>query len=161
MAVFVRDGYVDRYSGDRLVFPGVLRLLSRTLPAVFPFHPRWKVGECHQMYWDLFPTVDHVTSVAYGGADVAENWVTTSMLRNSAKSHWGLQELGWQLSPAGDLKDWDGLTGWFFAYVRGKPELLSDKYLYRWYKAAKPLDSSLSTDVADTPVIDGGKDFGA
>src|SRR5579862_3680063 len=26
--VFVGDGFIDRYSGSRLVFPGVLRLLS-------------------------------------------------------------------------------------------------------------------------------------
>lgn len=38
MAVFARDGFVDRYSGKRLVLPGALRLLSRLLPEEFPFH---------------------------------------------------------------------------------------------------------------------------
>ena len=40
--VFVRDGFLDRYTGDRLVFPPVLRLLSIVLPRDFPFHPNWK-----------------------------------------------------------------------------------------------------------------------
>ncbi len=30
--VFVRDGFTDRYTGQRLVFPGALRMLSRVLP---------------------------------------------------------------------------------------------------------------------------------
>jgi hypothetical protein len=36
--VFARDGFVDRYRGGRLVFPGALRLLSHYLPAEFPYH---------------------------------------------------------------------------------------------------------------------------
>jgi hypothetical protein len=35
MAVFARDGFVDRYSGERLVFPGTLRLLAKLLPNEF------------------------------------------------------------------------------------------------------------------------------
>lgn len=30
--VFVRDGFIDRYSGKRLIFPPVLRVLSAVLP---------------------------------------------------------------------------------------------------------------------------------
>src|SRR5688572_3048673 len=36
-ALFLQDGFIDRYSGDRLVFPGVLRLLSHLFPADFPY----------------------------------------------------------------------------------------------------------------------------
>ena len=39
--VFRRDGFVDRYTGERLVFPPVLRLLSVLLPDEFPLHPNW------------------------------------------------------------------------------------------------------------------------
>ena len=31
--VFVRDGFLDRYTGERLVFPPVLRVLSEMLPS--------------------------------------------------------------------------------------------------------------------------------
>jgi len=39
-AIFIRDGFIDRYSGTQLIFPGTIRLLSRLLPAEFPFHPQ-------------------------------------------------------------------------------------------------------------------------
>ena len=38
-AIFVRDGFIDRYSGTQLIFPGAIRLLSRLLPAEFRFIP--------------------------------------------------------------------------------------------------------------------------
>jgi hypothetical protein len=73
--VFVRDGFVDRYSGLRLVFPGTLRLLSLLLPDDVPFHPNWKTDACHRMFWELYPTIDHIYPVARGGPDTATNWV--------------------------------------------------------------------------------------
>jgi hypothetical protein len=45
--VFVRDGFLDRYSGARLVFPPVLRVLSFALPTAFPYHANWKTDETH------------------------------------------------------------------------------------------------------------------
>src|SRR5215216_163655 len=134
--IFIRDGFVDRYSGDRLIFPAALRLLSRLLPEEFPFQANWKMSECHIVYWELSPTVDHVVPVAKGGADDETNWVTTSMLRNSAKSNWTLEELGWTLLPPGDLSVWDGLTGWLVEYVSLEPEHLQDARIKRWYNAA-------------------------
>jgi hypothetical protein len=134
--LFVRDGFVDRYSGSHLVFPATLRLLSQLLPEEFPAHPNWKMSESHIAYWELFPTVDHVVPIARGGADTEENWVTTSMLRNSAKSNWTMEELGWQLSPPGDIRQWDGLMSWFFRYVENHPSVLADTYLKRWHRAS-------------------------
>ncbi|WP_274542836.1 hypothetical protein [Rhodococcus opacus] len=37
------------------------------------------------------------------------------MLRNSAKAHWTLDELGWSLVAAGASTAWDGLAGWLSA----------------------------------------------
>lgn len=138
--VFVRDGFIDRYAGTRLVFPGALRLLSRLLPEEFPAHPNWKMAESHIVYWELYPTVDHIVPLARGGSDDEGNWITTSMLRNSAKSHWTLEELGWTLSPPGQLHDWDGLTGWFVNFAGKDPEALQDKYIDRWYRAATRME---------------------
>jgi hypothetical protein len=135
-SIFIRDGFIDRYSGAQLVFPGTIRLLSRILPSEFPFHPNWKMTETHMIYWELFPTVDHVIPVARGGANDERNWVTTSMLRNSAKSNWTLDELGWQLVPPGDFAQWDGLLGWFIDFVKHDPPHLADKYIRRWQRAA-------------------------
>ncbi len=136
LKVFVRDGFIDRYSGSRLVFPATLRLLSKLLPEDFPAHPNWKMSESHIAYWELFPTVDHVTPIARGGADTEKNWVTASMLRNSAKSNWTMEELGWRLFPRGDVRLWDGLMFWFLRYVESYPSLLQDSYLRRWHRVA-------------------------
>jgi len=109
--IFIRDGFIDRYSGTRLIFPGVLRVLSKLLRTDFPFHPNWKMSATHPAYWELFPTIDHVVPVTRGGVYDESNWVTTSQLRNSAKGLWTLDELGWELYPPGDYASWNGLMG--------------------------------------------------
>lgn len=135
--VFLSDGFVDRYSGERLVFPPVLRLLSNLMPEEFPFHKNWKMSECHLAYWQLLPTIDHVVPVSRGGADDYTNWVCTSQMRNSIKSNWLLEEIGWQLHPPGNLTEWDGLLGWFMAYAEENQQILDDSYLLSWHRAAK------------------------
>jgi hypothetical protein len=141
--VFLRDGFTDRYAGTRLVFPGALRVLSVELPAEFPFQSNWKMSETHEAFWELSPTIDHIVPVSRGGRDEEANWVTTSMRRNSAKSNWTLEELGWELHPAGDLRDWDGLTSWFLRYVTTHPPLLKVALIARWHRAA--IDASALT----------------
>lgn len=135
LQVFVRDGFIDRYSGKRLLFPGILRLLSRLLPQEFPFQANWKMAETHPAYWELFPTIDHVLPITRGGGDGETNWVTTSMLRNAAKANWTLEELGWSLWPPGSLADWDGLTRIFLTFIDSDRSVLDDRYLQRWHKA--------------------------
>ena len=64
--IFIRDGFIDRYSGDKLLFPGVLCILSHLLPNVFPYQTNWKTDECHQAWWNLFPSIDHIVPLAFG-----------------------------------------------------------------------------------------------
>jgi hypothetical protein len=135
-ALFLRDGFVDRYSGDRLIYPPVLRLISLALPSAFPYHPNWKMDQCHIAYWALSPTVDHIIPVSRGGDDDAENWATTSMLRNSSKSNWLLEEINWSLHPRGKLSDWDGMFYWFLSHVSANPNLLEHNFVKRWHSAA-------------------------
>ena len=144
MKVFLRDGFTDRYSGERLIFPGLLRLLSVVLPGEFPAHKNWKMSESHIVYWELFPTIDHIIPVARGGEDVEGNWVTTSMLRNQSKGHWLLEELGWALNEPVTHGEWDGLTGLTLKYLDEHPEYLSVQYIYRWCRSAKRAINSLS-----------------
>lgn len=133
--IFLRDGFIDRYSGQKLLFPGIFRILKIELPDVFPAHPNWKMTETHVVYWELFPTIDHVHPIARGGIDKEENWVTTSMLRNSAKSNWTLQEVGWTIHEAGDLRIWDGLINIFIELVDNNRSLLSDPYIKKWHRS--------------------------
>ncbi len=135
LAQFKRDGFIDRYSGDKLVHPALLRVLSYHLPQSFPYHSNWKMSECHIGYWELVPTLDHIHPVALGGIDAPENWATTSMLHNSIKSNWTLEQLKWQLVPQGNYADWDGLTGLFLELVEADPILLEKSYIKGWYRA--------------------------
>ena len=67
--IFLKDGFVDRYSGEKMIFPPVLRILSFTMPDAFPYQEHWKMTECHIAYWHLLPTIDHVVPVSRGGTD--------------------------------------------------------------------------------------------
>lgn len=154
LAVFRRDGFIDRYTGQRLVNPGVLRLIHVLLPDVFPFHPNWKMTETHIAFWELLPTIDHVIPVTRGGADDESNWVTTSMRTNRAKDMWTLAELGWDLHPKGDISVWDGLTGWFVKYLTDNPLPGADtnsQYVRSWFKVSR-CDSAFAPNLAN-PVV--------
>lgn len=134
MEQFKKDGFIDRYSGDRLVNPGLLKVLSNYMPDIFPYQAHGKMDECHISYWELLPTIDHKVPVALGGSDEAENWVTTSMLHNSIKSNWTLEQLHWKLYDPGDYAKWDGLTSLFAKIVNANPALQDDLYIRKWYK---------------------------
>lgn len=134
--IFFRDGFIDRYKGNKLVFPPALRLISHYLPIAFPYHKNGKMSEGHIAYWELFPTIDHVVPVARGGQDCLENWVCCSMLTNSIKSNWTLDEIGWELLPPGKPEKWDGMLGWFVSQAKRMPSLLAAPYFKRWYNAA-------------------------
>lgn len=137
IALFMRDGFIDRYSGDRLIFPGVLCILSETLPEVFPYHPNGKTDECHQAWWDLVPAIDHIVPLAFGGTNDDDNLLCTSGKRNMAKSTSTLEQIGWTIHPPGKLEDWDGLTAWFMNYVGENPALLLNNDVNNWYRALK------------------------
>lgn len=137
MEQFVKDGFIDRYSGQKLLNPGILKVLSYYMPKDFPYHAHWKMEECHNAYWELVPTVDHIYPVALGGADAAENWASTSMIHNSIKNNWTLEQLQWKLYDAGDFQDWDGLTYLFIKLVEENGSMLSDPYIKKWYKLSK------------------------
>jgi hypothetical protein len=134
--VFLRDGFTDRYTGERLVFPPVLRVLSIELPDQFPFHPNWKTDVTHPAFWEIGATVDHVIPVSRGGPDNESNWVTTSMARNSAKMNWTLEELGWALQPPGMTSEWDGLLTWFLEHTRKRPVCIAGGSMRQWHRAA-------------------------
>jgi len=134
--VFMRDGFIDRYRGTKLIYPPALRLLSIYLPEKFPYHKNGKMSEGHIAFWELFPTIDHLVPVARGGKDEESNWVCCSMLTNSIKSNWTLEELEWELKPKGDFKDWDGLIHWFIQQVNRDEKQLEISYIKKWHKAA-------------------------
>jgi len=135
--VFIRDGFIDRYSGEKLIYPPVLRALSHALPEEFPYHPNWKADSTHSSYWEAGATIDHLVPVTRGGEDNESNWFTTSMARNSAKMNWTLEELGWELHPPGRIDEWDGMFDWFLRYAEAEPAVLKTGNVGQWVRAAK------------------------
>ena len=143
MDLFMRDGFIDHYTGNRLINPGVLRLLHVVLGDDFPAHPNGKLSETHLAFWELFPTVDHLVPVSRGGRDDESNWVTASMLRNQAKGHWTVDDLGWTPPSAGAVKRWDGLSQWLIDYLDKYPTVLEQAaephraYIGQWLKVTR------------------------
>jgi hypothetical protein len=130
--IFLRDGFIDRYSGDKLLFPGLIKILTIELPDIFKYHRNWKMSDTHMIYWDLFPTVDHLLPIARGGQDIESNWITTSMVRNAAKSNWTIEELGWKLFDKGQLDNWNGLINYFIELTTKNQDYKMDSYVNTW-----------------------------
>lgn len=139
MDQFVKDGFIDRYTGKKLLNPGMLKVISYYFPEEFPYQAHWKMTETHSAYWDLVPTIDHIYPIAQGGHDDEQNWVTTSMKNNSIKSNYTIEEIHWTLYPQGKFSDWDGLTSLFLEIVDRNIELLKDNYIKSWYNASKKI----------------------
>ena len=133
--VFLRDGFIDRYSGEKLLFPGLIKIMTIEFPHIFKYHRNWKMSETHMIYWELFPTIDHLLPVARGGKDTEENWITTSMIRNLAKSNWAIEEIGWKLCDKGNLNEWNGLIDYFISLTDKNVNYTEDKYVMDWKNA--------------------------
>jgi hypothetical protein len=158
MSVFLRDGFIDRYSGQKLFFPPVLEVISLEIPEAFPSYRHGNAAETHIAHWELYPSVDHLVPLARGGAHKMANWVTTSMSHNQQKSNLTLEDMGWELLDPSSIEVWDGGLAWFFNYVTGRrSELLStdnrsgewpsNSWFRQWHKAALRATEELPKDV--------------
>lgn len=137
MKVFLRDGFIDRYFGMRLVFPGALLLIGELMPECFPIHKTWRVSESHHMYWELWPAVDHLEPFSRGGTNSIENLFSTSVLHNNAKAQWTLDEIGWEIHPPGNVEEWDGLLNWCLSWIDANPTFQPSRTLNGWLKTAR------------------------
>ena len=141
--VFIRDGFVDRYCGERLVFPAVLRVLSHALPDKFPYHPNWRTAMTHPAYlgdWsDNRPPGSGHTRRCRRRIELGHNV-------NGPKQREAELESGgnWlEAPPSGRLPD----LGWAAPLVRRysnrHPEVITDSGLRQWLRAG-------STALAET-----------
>lgn len=137
VAVFLRDGFVDRYSGRRLVLPAALRVMSVLMPEEIPYHRNLKACSCHEMFWEMAATVNHIRPESLGGSTHRENLVTTSVLRHMIKAKWTLEQIGWELHKPGDMFAWDGLSRWFLQTYRKHPRLAGVGDLKSWALAVE------------------------
>lgn len=136
MTVLIRDGFIDRYTNLRIVIPPALRVISEIIPLEFPYHRNWAEGKCHDSYWDLSATLDHLIPVANSGTDSLDNLITTSMSKNLQKNSISIEELGWSIYERNNLSNWDGLSNFFIEQCERNPGLLKVAYFRQWYNAA-------------------------
>ena len=112
-AVFKRDCYTCRYMhcGRRTVDDGVLRLLSTLLPEDLPYHPNWKIGSVHPIYWTHTASLEHIVAWSTDGSNDAEgNLATACSCCQYAKNYYDLEILGWEIAPlAESSRPWSGL----------------------------------------------------
>jgi hypothetical protein len=137
MRVFARDGFMNRFTGELLIFPAVLRLLSKELPSIMPYQMAWRVGEIHMAYYDIYACIDRLLPKSQGGSDAESNQITTTMPYVLARSHSNVEEMDWRLTREGFVDEWDGMSSWYVEYVNANQELRNANYFNLWYIAAK------------------------
>jgi hypothetical protein len=137
MRVFARDGFMNRFTGELLIFPAVLRLLSKELPSVMPYQMAWRIGEIHVAYYDLYACIDRLLPESRGGSVAESNLVTTTMPYILARSNATIEEMGWRLTREGFVDEWDGMSSWYVQYLNANQELRKLNYFNLWYIAAK------------------------
>ncbi len=135
--IFRRDGFVDRYSGQRVFLPAVLNILSDLMPEEFPYQKNWKYSETHQAYSIFCANIDKV--VPFASSTDEKNFVTTSYSNKSAKANALLKDIGWRLLSLEEIANerWDGMTGWFINYVQEHKNFLDDSTISKWYRAVQ------------------------
>ena len=146
LRVYLRDGFIDQYTGLQVWHPCALRLFAEFMPDLLPYHKNGRLDQCHILHWDLSPAVDHIVPVSRGGMHNSDNWITTSWGKNTIKSNMTLDELKWPRHSPGNLNDWDGGTGWFLGAIERRTDLSSKAPFGRWYKDTLAVLSNLGVD---------------
>jgi hypothetical protein len=101
------------------------------------YFKRGEIGIEKKEYEEFFVFI--CASAEYVATNEEAKHYPYSMLHNSIKSNWTLEQLQWKLYDAGSYKDWDGLTNLFVELVNANEELLKDSYIKRWYKIAREI----------------------
>jgi len=137
MRVFARDGFINRFTGELLIFPAVLRLLSKEFPKELPYQQAWRLGEVHMAYYDLFACTDMLVPTSLGGKEEEGNLITTTMPYVLVRSDSTVEGLGWRLTREGYVDEWDGMSAWYVEYVNQHQDLRKENYFNLWFNAAK------------------------
>ena len=136
LKVFMRDGFIDRYTGEKVILPVALSLLSFIIPDVFPLQKNWKYEGTHQAFYTIRAAVDKVNPADDYDKDLS-TLVTTSYSNKIAKSNANLSDIGWKLLSLEEIekKRWDGLSGWFMKYLEEHPKFINrDPKIKEWYE---------------------------
>jgi len=109
-ATLERDHFRCRYCGCEIIPKPIAVLTSTLYPEELPFHPAYRGGCMHPLYWTRVAEADHLVPGSDGGAwEDPTNHVTACVVCNTRKGDLTLQELGWTLKEP--KPGWDGITG--------------------------------------------------
>lgn len=137
MRVFSRDGFENRLTGELLIFPAVLRLLSREMPREFPFQQYLRPEATHIAYHDLGACTVPLVPLSRGGRSEETNLITTTMPYILARTDQTVEEAGWRLTREGFVDEWDGMSTWYVEYVNDHQELREVNFFNLWFNAAR------------------------
>jgi hypothetical protein len=147
VGIYLRDRFLCRYCGKRVIFGPLLRLVSDLQPDLFPWHRNWMRGRTHPLYWTHRASCDHVRPVARGGSSDPSNLVTACYMCQDMKSHWTLEELkplGWRLRPCPtEVSDWDGLSGLYKSLWSTASQPQQDLNHQSWVRALEQASSAM------------------
>ena len=126
----MRDGFIDRYTGTRLINPGVLRLVHVVLVNDFQAHPHGKLSETHLAFWELFPDR---RSCRADQPRRARRRVEPGDSVDAEQSGQGPVDGGGprlKLHPPGAAAAWDGLSRWLVDYLVANPTVLAQESMW-------------------------------
>lgn len=114
--VFLRDEMACTYCGGRCVPRNVLVAFSDLFPDELPYHPNYRRGAVHPMYWALAPEADHRFAHARGGTGDIANLSTLHTMCNARKSDALVTELPTIDRPE-HVIGWDGLLAAYLSII--------------------------------------------
>jgi 5-methylcytosine-specific restriction endonuclease McrA len=132
-ATFRRDYFRCRYCGAEIIPKPIAVLMHWLYPRELPFHPNYKAGCMHPLFWTRVAEADHLVAGSVGGAWTdPDNHVTACVCCNTRKGNASIEEIGWKLMDP--TPGWDGLVPiyqriWEHA---GRPE---PTFHQRWLRA--------------------------
>jgi 5-methylcytosine-specific restriction endonuclease McrA len=109
--VFLRDRYTCRYRhcGRKVIDLRVLKLLSKALPDILPYHPNWKPLEDHIVYWTFSASLEHMVPFPEGGSSSTPNLITACYQCNDLKNRLPISIICWEVAERAG-SGWDGLV---------------------------------------------------
>lgn len=106
---FLRDEFRCRYCDGEIIPKPIAVLLHELYPQELPFHPHYKTGCMHPLFWTRVAEADHLVAGSVGGDWTAlDNLVTACVQCNTKKNNYSIEEMGWSLKTP--TVGWDGLT---------------------------------------------------
>lgn len=108
--VFFRDNFICTACGLKTVPRNILVAFHDLYPEAIPYHPNYKRGHIHPVFWALAPEADHRVAHSKGGTNTLDNLTTLHALCNTRKSDTIATDEVLVLAKG---VAWDGLLGFY------------------------------------------------